>query len=134
MSRMFENAFGRFALPAYMTSGIALTFATYGVVRFFGRVGFKLYFSFVSPFVGIHWGFAYLLRPAARMKLQSRELRRKMGTLEHLEGGGRYERVVLRSLPDLGLRVNNFLTVERGTHVTALGFVAINAMTLLITL
>ena len=67
------------------------------------------------------------------MKCESQELRRKMKTMVHLEGG-RYERAVLRSLPDLGLRIDNLFTVERKTHISVLGFVAINAMTLLITL
>ena len=51
----------------------------------------------------------------------------------HTEGG-QYERAVLRSLPDLGLKVDNWLTVNRETHIAVLGFVIVNAMSLLTSL
>ena len=115
-----------------MSTGTAiLTFANYGVVRFFGRIGIKLYVSFWAPFVGVHWVFACLLRPGAFMRQESQRLRRKMRTV--MAGEGRYGRVVLRSLPDIDLRVGNMLSIDRTTYIAVLGFVAINAMTLLIT-
>ena len=116
-----------------MSTGAAiLTLANYGVVRFFGRVGIKLYVSFWAPFVGVHWVFACLLRPAAFMKQESERLRRKMRTV--VAGKGPYGSVVLRSMPDIDLRVGNMFSIDRTTHIAVLGFVAINAMTLLITL
>ena len=132
---MFGNTFGRFALPPYLCSGMALTFSVYGMIRFFGKVGPKLYISFLSPFVGIYWGFAVLLRPAARMKEESQMLKQKMRRMGHLESDQwLYERALLRSLPDLGLRVDNYFVVQSGTHLTVMDFVVANAMSLLITL
>ena len=111
-----------------------VTVAVYGVIRFWGRVGFRLYVSFLSPFVGLNCVLGYLLLPAALMKQESEDWRRKMRNSVDYVNGGRYARSVLRSLPDSKLKVGSYFTIKNSTHVTVLGLVSTNAMTLLITM
>ena len=134
LSRLFDNAFGMEGLPIYFSFVTTiLTFATYAVVRFYGRVILQLYFSFLSPFFGKSTLLSCLLLPAAILKEQSGELRRKMRKEMPLEKKV-YGRVVLRSFPDLDLHASNYFVVERKTYISILGFVLYNALTLLITL
>ena len=134
LSRLFDSAFGADGVPVYFScvTGM-LTFATYGVVRFYGRVIGKLYVSFLSPFLGINAVYACLLPRAAALGEQSHELRRKIYQELPLEKK-QYGRAALKSFPDLGLHVANYFTVERKTYISILGFALLNALTLLITL
>ena len=134
LSRLFDNAFGKDGLPVYLSFVTTiLTFATYAVVRFYGRVILKLYVTFLSPVFGISSLLSCLILPAAILKEQSGELRRKILKEMPLEKKV-YGRAVLRSFPDLNLHVSNYFVVERNTYVTILGFVLSNALSFLITL
>lgn len=137
LNHIFENAYGKWTVPTLMSSCTAiLTVSGFGVVRFWGRIGFRLYVSFLSPFVGFNSILTFLLLPAAFMKQESEGWKREMRKLflRKTRGNRRHERALLRSLPTLGLRVGKFFTVETRTHVTVLGMVSVNAMSLLITL
>ena len=135
--QLYRNAVGLYALPAFLGVATAVvTISLYGAVRFYGKMPFKLYLSFIIPSVALNVMLAFLFQPAATIQKESRKMKNQIlnRLISRRVNNDHTGHAVVKSLPTLGIKVGSVFMMERSTHLRVLCLVSVNAVTLLITL